>query len=249
MAGDWIKVEHATIDKPEVALFSELLGVPVPQGFGLLVMFWMWCDRHSRNGFVTQASRMSIDTVTHTPGFSTALEAVGWGSFDDATRVLTLPNFVRHNESSAKTRALSNDRVKRFRNADTVTKPLPEKRREEKSISTKSKASAARTRARPLPENFGISEGVKTWAATKGHAKLEERLEHFVCKAKAKDYRYVDWDAAFKSAIRDDWAGLSTKAQVNGSSPSDKRAAVARAIFGEKNERPDDITGKSTRLA
>jgi hypothetical protein len=62
-----------------------------------------------------------------------------------------------------------------------------------------------------LPENFSISERVKTWAASKGHDHLDERLEDFVGKARAKGYIYSDWDQAFMNAIRDDWAGLKGK--------------------------------------
>lgn len=62
---------------------------------------------------------------------------------------------------------------------------------------------------RPLPEGFGISERVLQWATEKGHTQLPQRLEHFVGKAKANGYAYVDWDEAFMSAIRDDWAGLN----------------------------------------
>ena len=133
VAGDWIKVEHATLDKPEVTLFAELLGVAVDHGFGILVRFWMWIDRNSRNGVVTHVSRKSIDTIMHCPGFSGAIEAVKWLEFDDEKRTATVPNFDRHNGSSAKTRGLVNARVQRFRNAksnDSVTQSaLPEKRR------------------------------------------------------------------------------------------------------------------------
>lgn len=59
----------------------------------------------------------------------------------------------------------------------------------------------------PLPENFSLSAEVVSWATSKGFGNLEKHLENFVCKAKAKDYRYADWDAAFKTAVRDDWLG------------------------------------------
>lgn len=60
----------------------------------------------------------------------------------------------------------------------------------------------------PLPEGFGISDRVRKWAAQKGHSNLETHLESFLGKVKAKGYRYVDWDEAFMTAIRDDWAKL-----------------------------------------
>lgn len=65
-----------------------------------------------------------------------------------------------------------------------------------------------------LPENFGISDRVRQWAEEKGHGRLQERLDHFVGTAKAKGYRYVDWDQAFMNAIRDDWAKLGNDAAL-----------------------------------
>lgn len=63
-------------------------------------------------------------------------------------------------------------------------------------------------RKHPIPENFALSERVRRWASEKGHTRLPERLERFVSLAKAKGYQYVDWDEAFMTAVRDDWAKL-----------------------------------------
>lgn len=60
-----------------------------------------------------------------------------------------------------------------------------------------------------LPDGFQISEGVKAWAEKNGHRDLEAHFENFCDRARAKDYRYKDWDAALKTAIRDDWAKLN----------------------------------------
>lgn len=59
-----------------------------------------------------------------------------------------------------------------------------------------------------MPEDFGISERVKAWAAEKGYAQLDQHLESFRAKARAKGYTYADWDAAFMEAIRENWAKL-----------------------------------------
>lgn len=60
-----------------------------------------------------------------------------------------------------------------------------------------------------LPDGFGISDRVRHWALENGHENLEIHLQSFVLKATAKGYKYVDWDAAFMNAIRDDWAKVS----------------------------------------
>lgn len=65
-----------------------------------------------------------------------------------------------------------------------------------------------RTAKTTLPENFGVSDRVKAWAAEHGFERLAEHLESFRLKAASKGYTYVDWDAAFMGAVREDWAGL-----------------------------------------
>lgn len=70
------------------------------------------------------------------------------------------------------------------------------------------KKPAGRTRKTTIPEGFALSDRVKAWAAEKGYSRLEQHLEAFVSKAKAKAYTYADWDEAFMEAVRKDWAGL-----------------------------------------
>lgn len=61
-----------------------------------------------------------------------------------------------------------------------------------------------------IPDDFGISERVRRWAAENGHQRLGEHLDSFKRKVAARGYRYVDWDAAFMEAIREDWAKLGS---------------------------------------
>ena len=83
---------------------------------------------------------------------------------------------------------------------------------------------ASKTRKHPLPENFGISDRVKSWASEKGHDRLELRLESFKAKASANAYQYADWDAAFMESIRENWAKLPTAATVTDSPGGGRRA-------------------------
>jgi hypothetical protein len=72
--------------------------------------------------------------------------------------------------------------------------------------------------ATAMPENFGISERVRSWAKDKGYGQLEQHLEAFTAKCRAKAYTYASWDDAFMEAIREDWAKLRGKA-ANGAAP------------------------------
>lgn len=134
MAGDWIKVEHATVDKPEIARIADLLGVRPNEALGLMVSFWVWCDRHARNGVVTHMSRTTLDNVTHTPGFAVCLIDVGWAQIDDETGAITITNHDRHNGNPAKTRALGRDRAVTHRSRESNAEPVT--RLDKKKITT-----------------------------------------------------------------------------------------------------------------
>lgn len=64
-----------------------------------------------------------------------------------------------------------------------------------------------------IPENFAISIQVQKWANEKNFKHLEQHLEYFISKCEANGYKYLNWDSAFKTAIRDDWAKLNTAQQ------------------------------------
>ena len=134
MAGDWIKFEHATVDKPEVLEMAELLGTSSDDVVGKLLRVWIWFDKQSSDGNaggVTENALMRfIDRLVGSQGFAGSMKKVGW--LTDSG----IPNFTLHNGESSKKRALTNDRVKRSRNAVNVTEALPEKRREEKKETT-----------------------------------------------------------------------------------------------------------------
>ena len=76
---------------------------------------------------------------------------------------------------------------------------------------TKERVRAPKKKKTTLPPEFSISESIKDWAVKKGHTRLADHLEAFVEKCTAHNYQYVDWDAAFKTAVRQDWAGLNNK--------------------------------------
>ena len=80
-----------------------------------------------------------------------------------------------------------------------------EREREREREKEKERERKAKT---SLPENFQISDRVRKWAAGKNQNHLEEHLESFKLKCKSKDYKYIDWDAAFMNAIRDNWAKI-----------------------------------------
>lgn len=100
-----------------------------------------------------------------------------------------------------------------------------------------------------IPDDFGITPELQAWADKKGYGDLEQHLESFKDKAIAKGYQYTDWNAAFRNAIRDDWAKLrnvqpltqpSQRNRPRGLPPqpsTDPRVAEFEAILQNLNAR------------
>jgi hypothetical protein len=130
MAGDWIKIEVSLPDKPEVGVIAEALDIDSDAVVGKLIRVFSWFDQHTENGNAPRVTEKTIDRISGVTGFADALNLCGWLGRNQ--REIWLENFERHNGKPAKTRAQTKKRVQRKRNAGAVTKPLPEKRREDK---------------------------------------------------------------------------------------------------------------------
>lgn len=143
MAGDWIKVEITTPDKPEVFEMAEMLNLTPDEVLGKLIRVWIWADQHTRDGNAPSVTKSLLDRYAAVTGFASAMVAVGW-LLESGGRI-QFPHFDRHNGKTAKTRALGAKRTQAHRagNASVtvpalqdrdsgVTDSLPEKRREEK---------------------------------------------------------------------------------------------------------------------
>ena len=145
MAGDWLKFEKATLDKPEIFEMAGMLGIDPDAVIGKLLRVWDWFDDQSQNGCAPVTLAAQLNRNTGVTGFVDAMRAVGWIIIESDK--LRIPNFERHNGQSAKTRSLSAKRMAKSRGkscansyddsvTSSVTKAQPEKRREEKSIIT-----------------------------------------------------------------------------------------------------------------
>lgn len=142
MAGNWIKFDTSTSDKPEVWAIAESLGIDPDAVVGKLLRVWAWFDDQTEKGNAPIVTRSLLDRKVGVTGFVTAMVAAGWMVETDG--VLSLPNFDRHNGQTAKNRILTAKRVATHKkgnargnakgNAAIVTRPLP---KEEKSRSEK----------------------------------------------------------------------------------------------------------------
>jgi hypothetical protein len=224
MAGDWIKVESVTPNKPEVFKIADLCDIEPEHAFGSLLCIWIWADQHTEDGNAVSVTRKLVDRTAGVSGFADAMEKVGWLVID--TDGACFPNFDRHNGKTAKNRALTAKRVANHKlksndnsNDASVSSALPreEKRREEKEDKPAAKATAAigiskflenckETGDDPIPE----TDPIFTYTS---EAKIPDDFLHlywleFVERNKESGKRYKDWRSAFRNAVRGNWYKL-----------------------------------------
>ena len=112
MAGDWIKIEHVTPDKPEVYRMARVLGITAEEVVGRLLRIWIWADQQSQNGHAVGVTKKDINDISRRDKFAEAMCEVGWLVGDDGE--LTFPNFERHNSETSKLRALATKRKQKL---------------------------------------------------------------------------------------------------------------------------------------
>lgn len=175
MAGDWIKVESATADKPEVLRLARALNISRIAAFGAVVIFWGWLDKHSSDGTVDGVVDADVDALVGIEGFARALQSVGWLDLDANKQKIKVPNYDRLNGKSAKSRALKNDRQAKWRDRlppDDVEKP-PDKKMNGAKLNPHEgfdEASAI------YPKRTALATARKAWDKLKPDAELRAKI-------------------------------------------------------------------------
>lgn len=201
MAGDWVKMDTDLHEKPEVLVMADHLSADTAVIVGCLHRIWSWFSSHTTDGNAPGVTPAFLDRLVAREGFAAELSAVGWLMHRNGS--LSVPKFDRHNSKSAKERALTRDRVKRQRNAQSVTTPLPEKRREEKEKSTDSTSGAPPApRARPT---------IEEWL---GYAREIDWLEDDARSA-FDHYQSNGWKVGGKTPVKD-WKAAARNCQRRG---------------------------------
>jgi hypothetical protein len=124
MAGDWLKVEKVTPDKPEIAILARKLGVSQGEAFLSWFRVYSWADGITCPGFVPHLSPEDADTASHAaPGTCSALASreIGWLATDGGG--IQFINWDRHNGKSAKSRALEAEKKRKQREKKEPEEP------------------------------------------------------------------------------------------------------------------------------
>lgn len=160
MAGEWLKMELSTPDKPEIKRMARILSIDKDAVFGKLFRVWAWFDQNSVDGHVDGVVAADIDDIALQVGFANAMAEVHWITFDLSAQWVTLPKFDRHNGQTAKTRALKTERQAKWRKnvnkvvdgeASTDASTREEKRREDIKTNTNILSSPATPKNDPIP--------------------------------------------------------------------------------------------------
>lgn len=143
MAGEWLKMECATPDKPEVFAITAQMGWDDPDlAVGKLFRVWRWFDQQTVDGNARGVTPALLDRIAGATGFAQAMLDVSWLLVSEAG--LQLANFDKHNGATAKGRAQTAKRVSAHRavagcnavgNGAGVTGALPrEEKKRDKDI-------------------------------------------------------------------------------------------------------------------
>lgn len=203
--------------KPEFFTSADIVALsPLARLF--YVSMWCEADREGRLSWNTKTFKIRYFPADDCDIEAIAQECIEAGLITlyeiEGKKFAEIPSFKTHqvinNRESESVLPPNTSRVK-----DASPRVLGEGRKEGKE-----RKEPASKRETPIPENFTISENVRLWAVEKGYTKLDEHLAHFVNTAKAKGYKYIDWDAAFRNAISGNWA------KVN-----ETKTAAVRSIF------------------
>lgn len=237
MAGDWIKIQHVTPDKPEIYQIASALGVTPEDAFGRCVRIWIWADQQSLNGHEISVTFVTLDSLSRHAGFGIALAKVGW-LIDNGDGTVTFPRFDRHNGETAKTRADATNRKRRQReNQEKVVTDMSQKDRDE-SVTREEKrctpSSSLRSEDGEAPKKPVEKKNTVTgsripadWFLPKdwGEWALKERLDlspddvrreadnfrdHWLSQAGARG-RKANWLATWRKWIRSDLVKPSSK--------------------------------------
>lgn len=246
MAGDWIKVESNTPDKPEVIGMADMLGLSPAHVFGGLFMVWRWFDQHTTEGNALYVTKVTVDRLSGVTGFAEAMHKVGWLIIDEGGAI-SLPNFDRHCGDTAKSRALTAKRVAKHKkisaksnaksNAHSVTTsvtsalPREEKRREEIKEKINKKESGAK---RALPEKFSVTPEMRAWAESNVSIDIDQATEQWKNSMLAHGRKYVDWGRAWQNGMinAQKWANEKKPPQAQ-LSPSQIERFVEKAQADE----------------
>lgn len=186
MAGDWIKMRVDLALDPAVISIAEECQIEEDMVVGKLHRLWSWADQQTEDGNAVSVTLSWIDRYIGVTGFAKAMQSTGWLVVSGTS--FGFPDFDKHNGKTGKARALTAKRVKRNRNAVSVTSALLDKREDKRVIP-------------PTPFKDQIDEVVQVWNQAPGVCKVRKldskRKKHLEARLKELDWPWREAVAKF----------------------------------------------------
>jgi hypothetical protein len=218
MAGDWIKIEHGLLHKPEVMQICDLLDIGPHEAVGHLVAFWVWVDQNlSPICPQVQGTKKGLDRVVGRDGFTTALETVGWLTFSEG--IISVPNYDVHLSNSAKQRAKDSKKKAKQRSKSVPILSPPdgdilgtergtreEKRREEKIVKN---TTAKRPKVEVDRPDFVDELTWQDWKAARKGAKITVTVMRGI--QEQADIAGIELAEAIKFAASKSWRSFEAE--------------------------------------
>jgi hypothetical protein len=209
MANQWFRMYSEFANDAKVQMMSEI------DQRRLVMLFCFRCngDVTLQDEEVTFQLRISNEEWSRTKALF-----IQKGFIDSDNNILNWDKRQFISDSSAARVARHRDKKKQECN---VTVTPPEQNRTEQNrtdIQPAADTSSDKTKKKKpktsIPNDFSISESIRDWYKKQGYKEnIDAHLVAFIDKAIANSYAYADWDAAFRNAIRDDWAKLRANGQ------------------------------------
>lgn len=223
----WIKLEKSLENDPRVMRMARALSrnahalqgcnashsLAVTVIVGALARLWILADTHADGDDVLNLGAVEIDELVGVEGFCELMPEDWLEEVDDTS--VKLPGFQEHNGTEAKAKAQNAKRQARHRekgkavsalkgNASPLrvrnAAPLPDQD-QTKTTPDHTKMEDGAKRAHQLPQGFTPTGSHKELAAEL-HVNLDNELAQFRDHHTAKGSAMKDWDAAFRTWLR-----------------------------------------------
>jgi len=257
MAGNWIKVEYHTPDKPEMLAVANDLGMDPDMVFAAWFRLWRWADANlSRDGHAASVTLALLSRTSGVTGFAESFAKVGWLVAERGG--VTFANFDRHNGNSSKQRHLGTLRQEKKRHAASVTLSASASKTVSLS-SSEGGVGETKTDHPPFPDDLATDNfraAWDDWTAYRREAKLRKYVATGIKKQfiRLQEMGHDRAIAAIGHSIAQGWQGIYEPSGRGAGRTSSETAAAQRRADKSAREYPEPdtplpIIGRPTRRA
>lgn len=228
--GQWFKLWVGSDDDPDLGNLSN-------EDFGRWCKLGIYVKKHGvegtinikppakilQNKFAVSSFENVVSVLKKFPNLKINGDANSSVS-DETNLTVTLLNWLKYQGD------YSTHRVRKFREMKRSKRRGEEKRKEEKR---KEEKEEKKNNILPseIPSAFSISESIKKWAKNKNLPNPETEIEAFIDHHKSRGSLMKDWDAAFRTWIRNSVkfgkiGGRPQKSQADHNTPVGERVVL-----------------------